>query len=151
VAELAEARDKLTRLREMGVRIALDDFGTGFTSLQYLQSLPVDIIKIDRCFIDGVARRADLEVIVRSVLSLATGLGYEVIAEGVESDEDAQVLRSLGCAEAQGFGLHRPGPSSMIRALLHCDIVSEQNRKRAAGVEAPSTVGSLGDDGDLVA
>jgi EAL domain-containing protein (putative c-di-GMP-specific phosphodiesterase class I) len=120
VAELAEARDKLTRLREMGVRIALDDFGTGYTSLQYLQSLPVDTLKIDRCFVDGVARRADLEVIVRSVLSLAAGLGYEVIAEGVERDDDADLLRELGCVNAQGFGLYRPVSSSLMWSLLGC-------------------------------
>jgi len=156
VAELAEARDKLTRLREMGVRIALDDFGTGYTSLQYLQSLPVDTLKIDRCFVDGVARRADLEVIVRSVLSLAAGLGYEVIAEGVERDDDADLLRELGCVNAQGFGLYRPVSSSLMWSLLGCADAAQGAdadalRLDGDAVRAPSLSGALLETDGLLA
>jgi diguanylate cyclase (GGDEF)-like protein len=93
----------LMALRERGVRVALDDFGTGFSSLLRLRELPVDCLKVDRAFVSGLARSRDDLAIVASVVNMATTLGLDCVAEGVESDEQAVELRRLGCASAQGY------------------------------------------------
>ena len=86
-----------------GVRVALDDFGTGFSSLLRLRELPVDCLKVDRAFVAGIARNRDDLAIVASVVNMATTLGLDCIAEGVEFAEQAEQLRRLGCATAQGY------------------------------------------------
>ncbi|MBV9292445.1 MAG: EAL domain-containing protein [Frankiales bacterium] len=93
----------LRALRERGVRVALDDFGTGFSSLLRLRELPVDCLKVDRAFVSGVARSRDDLAIVASVVNMASTLGLDCIAEGVESEDQAEQLRRLGCAAAQGY------------------------------------------------
>ena len=93
----------LTALRSRGVRVALDDFGTGYSSLLRLRELPVDCLKIDRAFVAGITRSADDLSIVASVVNMASTLGLEAIAEGVETEEQAQQLRILGCRSAQGY------------------------------------------------
>ncbi|MBV9098609.1 MAG: bifunctional diguanylate cyclase/phosphodiesterase [Frankiaceae bacterium] len=93
----------LCALRQRGVRIALDDFGTGFSSLLRLRELPVDCLKVDRAFVAGIARSRDDLAIVASVVNMAATLGLDCIAEGVESEEQAEQLRRLGCATAQGY------------------------------------------------
>ena len=93
----------LTALRNRGVRVALDDFGTGYSSLLRLRELPVDCLKIDRAFVSGIVRSVDDLSIVASVVNMATTLGLEAIAEGVETEDQAQQLRKLGCRSAQGF------------------------------------------------
>ena len=111
-------RIRLASLRAGGVRVALDDFGVGYSSLQRLSSLPVDVVKIDRSFVLGIAHRDDLVSLVRAMLELASSFGYEAVAEGIEEIEDSEALQVLGCHLGQGFGLFRPAPAEAIRALL---------------------------------
>ncbi len=92
----------LRELDAMGIGIALDDFGTGFSSMAYLKRFPVDAIKIDRVFVEGLGRSADSEAIVAAVIAMSHALGKVVIAEGVETDAQLAILRRLGCDEIQG-------------------------------------------------
>jgi diguanylate cyclase (GGDEF)-like protein len=109
---------RLQALREAGVRIALDDFGTGWSSLAYLRRFPVDVLKIDRSFVTGVDGGAGAEAIAAAVLHLAAALDLDVIAEGVETPEQARVLRRLGCRLAQGYLLGRPLPFDAVEQLV---------------------------------
>ncbi len=109
----------LHELGALGVRIALDDFGTGYSSLSYLQSFPFSKLKIDQSFIKEIAFRADCEAIVRSVNGLASTLGMTTTAEGVETEEQLDCLRGVGCTEVQGFLFDRPRPLSEIGRWLH--------------------------------
>jgi EAL domain-containing protein (putative c-di-GMP-specific phosphodiesterase class I) len=93
----------LRRLREHGFRIALDDFGTGYSSLAYLRDLPISALKIDRSFVAGMADHRDTLAIVASIVDLARAVDVEVVAEGVETAEQAALLEGLGVATAQGW------------------------------------------------
>src|SRR5262249_38300544 len=96
--------DRLTALRELGVMVAIDDFGTGYSSLGYLQKLPVNRVKIDRSFVTGISAESQNTLpLIRAVVDLAHGLGMEVIAEGVETEEQLGVLKETGCDAIQGF------------------------------------------------
>ena len=98
----------LARLRRNGVRIAIDDFGTGFSSLAYLHDLSPDLVKIDRSFVDQLTTSLDKQTIVGAIIALATGLNLNVIAEGVETEEQRKLLTEMGCTRAQGFLFSRP-------------------------------------------
>jgi len=98
----------LGELSEMGVELSLDDFGTGFSSLSYLNRMPLDELKIDKTFVSNLPQEQNAVSIVESVLELARGLGLKVVAEGVESDEQADFLREQGCQYLQGYLLSRP-------------------------------------------
>ena len=100
----------LEKLRALGIRISIDDFGTGYSSLTYLRDLPVDELKIDRSFVTYVDLDAHNEVIVRSTINLGHSLGLSIVAEGIEREEEMQVLRGLGCDSAQGYLIARPLP-----------------------------------------
>ncbi|GAB3217369.1 hypothetical protein GCM10027586_10680 [Kineococcus gypseus] len=115
VREGEDARDVLAQLRAHGVRIAVDDFGTGYSSLSYLRQLPVDVLKVDRSFVQAMSRGEDTAV-VRTIVGLAEALGLETVAEGVESAEDARALRGLGCDQAQGYHWSRPVPAAELTA-----------------------------------
>jgi EAL domain-containing protein (putative c-di-GMP-specific phosphodiesterase class I) len=108
----------LTKLKSLGVGLAIDDFGTGYSSLAYLERFPVDIIKIDRSFIASLDRGRTHRAIVRAVIELAHVLGMTVIAEGVETETQANALRELGCDLAQGFLYARPMPARHIPDYL---------------------------------
>jgi diguanylate cyclase (GGDEF)-like protein/PAS domain S-box-containing protein len=114
VDDLARAQAVLQPLRSLGVHVALDDFGTGFSSLGYLARLPVDELKIDQRFVSGLGIRAEDDALVRAVLALASDLGLCVVAEGVETEEQARVLLDHGCEMAQGL-LY--GPAAPIDEL----------------------------------
>ena len=107
----------LHKLRDFGVRISLDDFGTGYSSLNYLRSFPFDKIKIDKCFVSGLADNPDCKAIVRAVTGLASNLGMVTTAEGVEEEEQLEMLRSEGCTEAQGYFFARPGQIAQFSDL----------------------------------
>jgi EAL domain-containing protein (putative c-di-GMP-specific phosphodiesterase class I) len=94
----------------------MDDFGTGYTSLAYLQRLPIDILKIDRSFVSGMMADSDSTAIVRAVLSLARALGMETTAEGIDSEDLAELLAELGCSYGQGFYFAEPLPADQALA-----------------------------------
>jgi len=98
----------------MGVTVSIDDFGTGYSSLSHLLELPVDALKVDRSFVAGMAHHREAELIVRSVIGLAKGLGLRTVAEGVEDAEVQQLLLELGCDRVQGFHLAQPLPNAAL-------------------------------------
>lgn len=111
----------IQRLREQGFRVALDDFGTGHASLIHLRRLPVSRLKIDRAFVGGLDCHRENRAIVEGVVVMATGLGLEVLAEGVETPAEADWLVSLGCRFAQGYLFARPMPEAALRAWMRGD------------------------------
>jgi diguanylate cyclase (GGDEF)-like protein len=119
MADMRSATEMLQRLKSLGVRLAIDDFGIGYSSLMHLkQLLPVDLLKIDKSFVDGVTESAEDHAIVEAVINLAAALGVEAIAEGVETSEQATELRSMSCGLAQGFHFARPVTPETIAELL---------------------------------
>ena len=113
-----EALECLNELKKMGIRIAIDDFGTGYSSLSYLNSLPADILKIDKSFIDVMNSSESSPEYVEAIISLAHVLKYEVIAEGVEEQEQLDTLNRIGCDYIQGFIWGRPLPKEEAEALV---------------------------------
>ncbi|MCR6485521.1 EAL domain-containing protein [Amycolatopsis sp. OK19-0408] len=108
------AAEVLASLRSLGVLLAIDDFGTGYSSLAQLRRLTLDTLKIDRSFITGIAESRDAAAIVTSIIAMAHAVDLTVIAEGVESAEQVDLLRSLGCDQAQGYHLGRPVPAAEL-------------------------------------
>ena len=104
----------LEALREIGVRIALDDFGTGYSSLSYLRRFKIDVLKLDRSFVSGLLGSSQDRAITRAVIDLASHLDLELVAEGIETIEQLDLLRQLGCRLGQGYLLHRPMPVESI-------------------------------------
>src|SRR3569833_2232151 len=102
------AAEVLASLRSLGVLLAIDDFGTGYSSLAQLRRLTLDTLKLDRSFITGIAESRDAEASVTSSIAMALAVDLTVIAEGVESAEQLELLRELGCDQAQGYHLGRP-------------------------------------------
>lgn len=109
----------LRRLKDAGFRIILDNFGTGFSSLNYLVSLPLNLIKVDRSFIASLENRAETRMVVSSVIRLGHELGIKVIAEGVETQAQKSILLDMGCDLAQGYGYFKPAPQEAIIAILN--------------------------------
>jgi len=112
------ASRKLRQLRAAGLRIALDDFGTGYSSLGLLSKLPVDVVKIDRSFISGLPADRASVTLVSSVIGLASAFGLQVVAEGVETEGQLEILRRLGCDYSQGYLHSRPVPAEQLEKVL---------------------------------
>ncbi|MEA2474512.1 MAG: hypothetical protein QOE06_2427 [Thermoleophilaceae bacterium] len=118
ITEADSPWNTLQSLKRLGVKLMLDDFGTGYSSLSYLKRFPVDVLKIDRTFVDGLGKEAEGSAIVEAVIGMARTLDLGVIAEGVETLDQAERLRALGCERAQGFWFGRPRPASETTPLL---------------------------------
>jgi len=118
IDNIEEVGEQLQRIKQTGVTIALDDFGTGYSSLTYLQRLPLDILKIDRSFVQALGRESTAGSIVYSILALAHALGKIVVAEGVEHDEQLVQLRTWGCDQIQGNYYSRPLTAGELEKLL---------------------------------
>jgi EAL domain-containing protein (putative c-di-GMP-specific phosphodiesterase class I) len=108
----------LHRLRELGVRISMDDFGTGYSSLSYLRKFPFDKIKIDSSFISGLPDDNEAVAIVRAIAGLAASLNMTATAEGVETPQQLEKVRELGCVEMQGYLFSPPCPMAQLMPLL---------------------------------
>jgi diguanylate cyclase (GGDEF)-like protein len=118
IAEPELALATLRRVRSLGVRIALDDFGTGYSSLSLLQKFPLQRIKIDRAFVHGVADNPNDRSLVRTIVAMGRSLGLDMVAEGVESVHQLQVLSDLGCTKAQGYLISHPVPADAMRSTV---------------------------------
>jgi diguanylate cyclase (GGDEF)-like protein/PAS domain S-box-containing protein len=110
--------DTLHQIRDLGVHISMDDFGTGYSSLSYLRSFPFDKIKIDRSFVSELGKENDCVAIIRAVTRLGSSLGMITTAEGVETEQQLEILRVEGCVQVQGYLFSRPKPKSEIPKLL---------------------------------
>lgn len=106
------------RLRAIGVTMAVDDFGTGYSSLAYLRRLPIDVLKIDRSFVAEADNNEEDAQIVKTILALGQALKLTVVAEGIETPQQAEILKSLGCDIGQGYLFSRPMPAEQAEAWL---------------------------------
>jgi EAL domain-containing protein (putative c-di-GMP-specific phosphodiesterase class I) len=137
----------LHALKALGVRLAIDDFGTGYSSLSYLQRFPVDVLKIDKSFVDGVARGGHDAALARTIVALGEMLALRTVAEGIEHETQRAQLRLLGCELGQGYLFARPLTPDALRARLVGDGAAAAGaaapparppaRRRAAGGGAP--------------
>lgn len=127
LSDAERAVQVLTELKDLGVRLALDDFGTGYSSLSYVRRFPVDAVKVDRVFVDGIARDAGTNALVQAIVKLGHGLSLDVIAEGIERRSQIDSLLALDCTLGQGWLLAKPLPEG---ALL--EYLSGRGRPRRA-------------------
>jgi len=122
----------MRRIRGMGVHLSIDDFGTGYSSLAYLHEIPADVLKIDRSFISALSTGERRAAIVRVITSLADILGMETVAEGVERETEAEFLRGVGCAYAQGFLFSPPLTAVDATALLERQSAAVERKSSSA-------------------
>jgi diguanylate cyclase (GGDEF)-like protein/PAS domain S-box-containing protein len=147
VMENAEfATTVLRQLKALGVRISIDDFGTGFSSLEYLRRFPIDELKVDKSFVDGLGRDPEATAIVAAVMGMAHALDLTVVAEGVETEAQAVALRNLGCDEVQGYLYARPQSARDLDPLLEEGVVTRWTHASAIG---SSTVVVVDDAADI--
>ena len=121
---LEKTVNALRKIHNLGVRISLDDFGTGFSSLSYLGTFPVDILKIDQSFVKDIFRNNNHKSVVQAIYNLARSFRYRIIAEGVETEEQLEILKQIGCDEFQGFYYHKPMTSEEVEDLYIIRVVS---------------------------
>ena len=133
MADPVVAATALGHMRDLGVRIALDDFGSGYSSLSHLRRFPIDIVKIDKSFVDDVAGEGARSAIARGIIDLGRAMQIQTVAEGIEGDEQAETLRRLGCELGQGFFFARPMGAEAWANLLRTDLVLEEG-----GVAGPA-------------
>jgi len=124
----------LRELRALGVSVALDDFGTGYSSLTYLRAFPINIVKIDQSFIRAIGTEQEDTAIVAAVIALGTNLGLNVIAEGIETEQQRTALRQLRCPYMQGYLFARPTPIDQVMTVLEPPSLGS-----AAGESAPAS------------
>jgi diguanylate cyclase (GGDEF)-like protein len=122
--------DTVAALRALGVRLSIDDFGTGYSSLGYLRRFPVNFVKVDRSFVDGLGTESEDSAIVAAVVSLGHALGLSVVAEGVETERQLAELRALGCDRAQGFWFAPPQAADVFAS-----VIANSHRWQTAGLQ----------------
>jgi EAL domain-containing protein (putative c-di-GMP-specific phosphodiesterase class I) len=122
------ATEMLKELRALGLQLSIDDFGTGYSSLSYLHRFPIDTLKIDRSFVTRMAANNENTEIVRTIVVLAQNLGMDVVAEGVETNEQLTILRALGCEHGQGYFFSKPvnktGAEKIISETYEANFIS---------------------------
>ena len=133
--DFTESSHQMKRLKRLGVRVAIDDFGTGYSSLSYLHRLPIDVLKIDRSFIEALTEPDGTGSIVEAVVSMAHTLSLRVVAEGVETADQLRAIEQCGCDVIQGYFFSRPVDAAMAAEFLRCGRVEEAATK---GLPAPS-------------
>jgi EAL domain-containing protein (putative c-di-GMP-specific phosphodiesterase class I) len=133
------AIETFRKLKSLGVRIAIDDFGTGYSALSYLRRFPVDILKIDKEFVDEVTGGVEQSALVQAIIKLANSFGLETVAEGIEQPGQIASLQRLGCRVGQGFYFARPGSPDKICKILG-DPQELQAKVESALVDAPLAV-----------
>ena len=133
----------LDELKHMKIGVHLDDFGTGYSSLSYLHRLPVDTIKIDRSFVSRLGTDRETDILVRAIIDLAHNLGKQVIAEGIETEEQAAIVERLGCEFGQGYYYARPDDAAAIEALLDRSAAASGLPDRRPQLPAPSDAGAV--------
>ena len=131
VGDPEAAAGLLRRLAALGVRVALDDFGTGYSSMSYLRQLPIDVIKVDRAFVRDLGVEPSADAVARAIVALATSLDMSLVAEGVETEAQAALLRAMGCQELQGFLYARPLPPDAVPALSFVDVRAPASDRNA--------------------
>ena len=129
IKDTSLALSTLSRLRELGVRISMDDFGTGYSSLSYLRHLPIDQLKIDRSFIKDITEDAEDTAIAAAIIALAQSLRLEVVAEGVETRGQVDLLTARGCRMMQGYYFSRPVPADEFTQMLNQNNASAADWK----------------------
>jgi EAL domain-containing protein (putative c-di-GMP-specific phosphodiesterase class I) len=125
MADLPNVAPRLQELRQLGVRVAIDDFGTGYSSLSYLTNLPVDILKVDKSFIDDVAHSGHAASVADAIISMSQSLNLATVAEGVERASQAQWLRGAHCTLGQGYLWSRPVPLPEALLMLNRPVVHQ--------------------------
>jgi len=131
MADPSAAATLLAQMRALGIAIAIDDFGTGYSSLSYLQRFPLDTLKIDRSFTSAVGSGGKEESIIVNIMPLAQNLGLDVVAEGVETNEQASFLKQLRCKYAQGYFFSRPVNAQHAEELLQKPLIPSEKHSLA--------------------
>ena len=139
MTDVPAAISTLQELAGLGVSVSIDDFGTGYSSLAYLKRLPLDELKIDKSFVDGLGVDPNDTAIVAAVIAMAHALDLRVIAEGVETRDQMEHLRTLGCEQAQGYYYARPGTAEAVDALLAAEAAASWQSHAQADVAAADT------------
>jgi EAL domain-containing protein (putative c-di-GMP-specific phosphodiesterase class I) len=113
----------LTAIRELGVSVSMDDFGTGYSSLSMLTKMPLDFLKIDSSFMEGIPGKVDNEELISTIVVMAHNLHLQVVAEGVETVEQLQFLQDLGCEYIQGYYFSKPvSPTEIVKLVNACNL-----------------------------
>ena len=123
-----ETVSKLVKLKQLGFKLSIDDFGTGYSSLSYLVSFPLDVLKIDRSFIQHMCSLDDKQAIVDAIIQMAHRLQMKVVAEGVETRQQEQLLKSMGCDYIQGYYYSKPLPLEELIDFIQYWEVEHQGR-----------------------
>jgi EAL domain-containing protein (putative c-di-GMP-specific phosphodiesterase class I) len=110
--------ETVKRIRQKGIRVSLDDFGTGYSSLSYLRRFPVDTLKIDKSFVDFIGKEEKSDIIISALVGVARSLGLEIVAEGVETTEQSDILKDLKCHVIQGYLYGKPMDGSSAEDLI---------------------------------